>query len=193
MRTGLALALAGALLLPVPGARAATPMTAVIVRLDPPAVPRSSAARDVARRMERTSEVAQAPVLALLAALRREGHVRHVRSLWIANAVAVSADASALAALAARADVRSIERDSQLPIRLADTGTPGSRDRRHRGTRALEPRNRRHRGRRGSARQPASTSRIPSSPAATEAGATAGSTPTASTASPWICKATGRR
>jgi subtilisin family serine protease len=123
MRAALALALAGAVLLPVPEASAATPMKAVIVRLDPQAVPRSVPARDVAGRMERNGEIQQASLLAQLAALRREGHVRHVRSLWIANAVAVTADASAIAALTVRADVRSIERDSQLPIRLADSGS----------------------------------------------------------------------
>ena len=74
--------------------------------------------------MERNGRVTQASLLAQLAALRREGHVRHVRSLWIANAVAVTADASAIAALQARADVRSIEADAELPIQLADTGTP---------------------------------------------------------------------
>ena len=120
----LVLALAGAVLLPVPRAAAATPMKAVIVHLDPLAVPRSVPARDVAGRMERDAQMAQAPVMAQLAALRREGHARHVRSLWIANAVAVTADATAIAALRARPDVRSIEGDSELPIRLADAATP---------------------------------------------------------------------
>ena len=59
-------------------------------------------------------------MLARLEALRREGHVRHVRSLWIANAIAVSADAVAIAELGRRTDVRSIESDSQLAIQPAD-------------------------------------------------------------------------
>jgi subtilisin family serine protease len=61
----------------------------------------------------------QASIFAQLGELRRRGHVRRVRSLWIANAVAVTADASALAALRARPDVRSIEPDSVLPIHPA--------------------------------------------------------------------------
>ena len=66
-------------------------------------------------------------MLAQLAELRREGHVRHVRPLWIADAVALSGDATALAALEARPDVQSIEADSELPIQPADavTGEPG--------------------------------------------------------------------
>ena len=50
-----------------------------------------------------------------------------MRSLWIAGAVAVTADAEAIAALRARPDVRSIESDSVLPIHPADaiTGEPG--------------------------------------------------------------------
>jgi subtilisin family serine protease len=119
MRAALVLALAGAALLPVPAA-AATPMRALIVRLDPAPVPRSLAAREVAGRLERSGREAQAPVLARLEVLRREGHVRHVRSLWIANAIAVSADAVAIAELGRRMEVRSIESDSQLAIQPAD-------------------------------------------------------------------------
>ena len=99
-------------------------MKAVIVHLDPLVVPRSTPARAVAGRMERDGKLAQASVLAQLAALRREGHVRHVRALWIANAVAVSADDERhRPRCRARPDVRSIEADSELPIRLADAGT----------------------------------------------------------------------
>ena len=119
MRAALVLALAGAAFLPVPAA-AATPMRAVIVHLDAAPLPRSLPAREVAGRLERSGREAQAPVLARLEALRREGHVRHVRSLWIANAIAVSADAVAIAELGGRTDVRSIERDSQLAIQPAD-------------------------------------------------------------------------
>ncbi|MDX6536094.1 MAG: bacillopeptidase, partial [Gaiellales bacterium] len=126
MRTALLLALGGIALLPV-SAGAAAPMQAVIVHLDPPAVPGSLPARQVAGRMERDGRAAEAPLLAELEQLREGGHVRHVRSLWITNAVALSADAAALTALRARADIRSIEADAQLPIRLADavTGEPG--------------------------------------------------------------------
>ena len=124
MRGLLLVALAGAALLAVPAVAAAAPMKAVIVHLDPAVVPASLPAREVAGRLERNGRVAQASLLVQLAALRREGHVRHVRSLWIANAVAVTADASAIAALQARADVRSIDADAELPIQLADTGTP---------------------------------------------------------------------
>jgi subtilisin family serine protease len=126
MRTALVLALTGVALLPVPAA-AATPMKALIVHLDPAVVPRSLPAREVAGRLERSGGEAQASVLAQLEALRLAGHVRHVRSLWIANAVAVTADASAIAALRARADVHSIESDSLLPIHPADavSGEPG--------------------------------------------------------------------
>jgi subtilisin family serine protease len=126
MRAVLALALIGAALLPVPTAVASTPMKAVIVHLDPLVVPRSTPARAVAGRMERDGEAAQAGVLAQLVALGRAGHVRHVRSLWIANAVALTADDVALAALRARPDVRSVETDAQLAIRLADAGAPAS-------------------------------------------------------------------
>ena len=86
-----------------------------------------ASAREAARQIEREGRRAQAPVLAQLAELRREGHVRHVRSLWIASAVALTADESALAALRARPDVLSIEADSELPIQPADavTGEPG--------------------------------------------------------------------
>ncbi|MDX6540887.1 MAG: hypothetical protein QOI71_2497, partial [Gaiellales bacterium] len=95
-------------------------MSAVIVHLAPSAVPaRGLPAREVAGWMERAGRRAQGPTLALLADLQREGHVRHVRPLWIADAVAVTADASAVRVLRARPDVRSIEADSVLPIRPA--------------------------------------------------------------------------
>ena len=127
MRKLLLMALAGAALIPAP-AQAAAPMRAVIVHLDgavasSPAVP----ADEVAGRLERYGRRAQASVLGQLEELRRAGHARHIRSLWIANAVAVTADATALAALRARSDVRGIEADSELPIRPADavSGEPG--------------------------------------------------------------------
>jgi subtilisin family serine protease len=60
----------------------------------------------------------QGAILRSLAELQRAGHVRRVRSLWIANAVAMSADASGVAAVRARRDVRSIEADAILPIHL---------------------------------------------------------------------------
>ena len=126
MRGILVMALAGAALLPAP-ASAAT-MKSLIVRLDPAVAPsRSVPAHEVAGRLERGGHQAQAPLLAELAALQSAGHVRHVRSLWIAGAVAVTADAEAIAALRARSDVRSIEGDSVLPIHPADavTGEPG--------------------------------------------------------------------
>ncbi len=126
MRRVLVMALAGAALLPAP-ASAAT-MKSLIVHLAPPVVTAGSVpARDVAGRLERSGRRAQAPLLAELAALQRAGHVRHVRSLWIAGAVAVTADADAIAALRGRPDVRSIESDSVLPIHPADavTGEPG--------------------------------------------------------------------
>jgi subtilisin family serine protease len=86
-----------------------------------------SPAREAARQIEREGRRAQAPMLAQLAELRRDGHVRHVRSLWIASAVALTADEHALAVLRARPDVRSIEADSELPIQPADavSGEPG--------------------------------------------------------------------
>jgi subtilisin family serine protease len=127
MRSLLLMALAGAALIPAP-AQAAAPMRAVIVHLDgAAALSRAVPADAVAGRMERYGRVAQASVLAQLEELRREGHARHVRSLWIANAVAVTADSTALAALRARADVREIETDSELPIQPADavSGEPG--------------------------------------------------------------------
>ena len=125
MRAALLLALAGAALLPAPAGAAPAPMKSLIVHLDPVALPpRSLPARELAGRLERDGRRAQASVLAQLAELRRQGHVRHVRSLWIASAVAVTADASAVAALSARPDVQSIEADSQLPIRLADAAAP---------------------------------------------------------------------
>jgi subtilisin family serine protease len=127
MRTALAMVLAGAALLPAQATAARVPMKALIVHLQPSAIPSDISARDVAGRLEREGRRAQAPLLAALAELRREGHVRHVRSLWIADAVAVSADASAIAILQARPDVVSIEADSVLPIQPADatTGEPG--------------------------------------------------------------------
>ena len=127
MRRILVMALACAALLPAQAA-AAVPMKAVIVHLAPsPMPPEGSSAREAVRQIEQEGRRAQAPVLAKLAQLRRDGHVRHVRPLWIASAVALSADASALAALEARSDVRSIEADTVLPIRPADavTGEPG--------------------------------------------------------------------
>jgi subtilisin family serine protease len=127
MRRILVMALACAALLPAQAA-AAVPMRAVIVHLATRPVPsEGSSARDAVRQIEQEGRRAQAPVLAQLAELRREGHVRHVRPLWIASAVALSGDASALAALGARSDVRSIEADAVLPIRPADavTGEPG--------------------------------------------------------------------
>ena len=120
------MALAGAALLPAP-ASAAT-MKSLIVHLDPAVAPAGPVTpREVAGRLERDGRQAQAPLLAELAVLQRAGHVRHVRSLWIAGAVAVTADAEAIAALSARPDVRSIESDSVLPIHPADaiTGEPG--------------------------------------------------------------------
>jgi subtilisin family serine protease len=126
MRRALVAALACAALLPAQAV--AAPTKAVIVHLQPSPMPsESTPAREAARQIERDGRRAQAPILAQLAELRREGHVRHVRSLWIASAVAVTADDSALAALRARADVRSIEPDSHLTIQPADavTGEPG--------------------------------------------------------------------
>jgi subtilisin family serine protease len=118
MRRVLLLALACAALLPAQAV--AAPMKAVIVHLEAsPMPPQGATARDATTLLEREGKRAQAPVLAELADLQREGHVRHVRSLWIASAVAVSADDTALAALRARPDVRSIEADSALPIQLA--------------------------------------------------------------------------
>ena len=105
MRRILVMALACAALLPAQ-AVAAVPMKAVIVHLAPSPMPaEGSSARDAVRQIEREGRRAQAPVLAQLAQLRREGHVRHVRPLWIASAVALSVNASVLAVLAARADV----------------------------------------------------------------------------------------
>jgi subtilisin family serine protease len=127
MRRLIVTALACAALLPAP-AGAATPMKALIVQIDPaPTSLQAVPADEVAGRMERAARQSQSSVLAQLAVLRREGHVRHIRSLWIANAVAVTADASAIAVLRARSDVRSIEADSQLPIQPADavSGEPG--------------------------------------------------------------------
>ena len=126
MRRALVAALACAALLPA--SAVAAPTKAVIVHLQPSAMPSAgSSAGEAARQIEREGRRAQAPVLAQLAELRREGHVRHVRSLWIASAVALTADESALAALRARPDVLSIEADSELPIQPADavTGEPG--------------------------------------------------------------------
>jgi subtilisin family serine protease len=126
MRRALVAALACAALLPAQAA--AAPMKAVIVHLQPRSLPSGAdGPRDATRQIERAGRRAQAPLLAQLAELRREGHVRHVRSLWIANAVAVTADATALKALRARADVSAIEADSALPIQPADaiTGEPG--------------------------------------------------------------------
>ena len=127
-RGALVVALAGAALLPAPAA-AATPMSAVIVHLAPTAAPAHGLpAREVAGWLERAGRRSQGPTLALLAQLQREGHVRHVRPLWIAGAVAVTADASAVSALRARPDVRSIEADSVLPIRpgAAAAAEPGN-------------------------------------------------------------------
>lgn len=126
MRMALIMALAGAALLPAPAPAAG--MQALIVHLDPvPAPARDVPARAVAGQLERDGRRAQAPLLAELATLQRAGHVRHVRSLWIAGAVAVSADATAIGILRARPDVRSIERDSVLALQPADavTGEPG--------------------------------------------------------------------
>ncbi len=127
MRRLVVMALACAALLPAQ-AVAAVPMKAVILHLTPtPVPPAGSSAPDAVRHIEQAGRRAQAPVLAQLAELRREGHVRHVRPLWIADAVALSGDATALAALEARPDVQSIEADSELPIQPADavTGEPG--------------------------------------------------------------------
>ena len=126
MRRALIAALACAALLPAQAM--ATPTKAVIVHLQPTSLPSTAhGSRDATRQIEREGRRAQAPVLRQLAALRREGHVRHVRSLWIANAIALTADATALEALRARADVSSIEADAELPIQPADavTGEPG--------------------------------------------------------------------
>jgi hypothetical protein len=127
MRRALVAALACAALLPAQ-AMAAAPMKAVIVHLQPrPLPPVAQGPRDATRQIERDGRRSQASLLVQLAALQREGHVRHVRSLWIANAVAVTADATALDALRARTDVSSVEQDSQLPIQPADavSGEPG--------------------------------------------------------------------
>ena len=127
MRRALVAALACAALLPAQAV--AAPTKAVIVHLQPGPMPAAGRLGARGRQADRArgSKRAQAPVLAQLAELRREGHVRHVRSLWIASAVALTADDSALAALRARPDVRSIEADSELPIEPADavTGEPG--------------------------------------------------------------------
>ena len=127
MRKALVLAaLASTALLPAQAM--ATPTKAVIVHLQARSLPPAARGpRDATRQIEREGRQAQASLLVQLAALRREGHVRHVRSLWIANAVALTADATALRALRARADVSSIEADSALPIQPADavSGEPG--------------------------------------------------------------------
>ena len=92
MRAALLLALAGAALLPAPAAAAAhhevpdrPPRSC---RRAPPVTP----ARRVAGRMERTANGAGIGARPARCAAR-QGHVRHVRSLWIASAVAVTADA----------------------------------------------------------------------------------------------------
>ena len=55
-------------------------MKAVIVHLAPsPMPPEGSSAREAVRQIEQEGRRAQAPVLAKLAQLRRDGHVRHVR------------------------------------------------------------------------------------------------------------------
>jgi hypothetical protein len=119
MRRALVAALACAALLPAQAV--AAPTKAVIVHLQPGPMPSEGAsAREAASQIERNGRRAQVPILAQLDRLRREGHVRHVRCLWIASAVAVTADESALAVLRARPDVSSIEADSELPIQLAD-------------------------------------------------------------------------
>ena len=126
MRRAVVAAIACAALLPAQAL--AAPTKAVIVHLQPGPMPSAgTSARDAVRQIESEGRRAQAPILAQLAALRREGHVRHVRPLWIASAVALTADESALAALRARPDVSSIEADAELPIQPADavTGEPG--------------------------------------------------------------------
>ena len=126
MRRAVVAAIACAALLPAQAL--AAPTKAVIVHLQPGPMPSAGTpARDAVRQIESEGRRAQSPILAQLAALRREGHVRHVRPLWIASAVALTADESALAALRARPDVSSIEADAELPIQPADavTGEPG--------------------------------------------------------------------
>ena len=72
MRRALVAALACAALLPAQAA--AAPTKAVIVHLQPsPMPPEGSSARDAARQIEREGRRAQAPILAQLAELRREG------------------------------------------------------------------------------------------------------------------------
>ena len=104
-------------------------MKAVIVHLDaePHAARGLLGARGRTADSSRRAVGRRRRVLAQLAELRREGHVRHVRSLWIAGAVALTADARPWPRSSARPDVRSIEADSVLPIQPADavTGEPG--------------------------------------------------------------------
>ncbi len=53
----------------------------------------------------------QADLLAFLQEKQTQGHVRRIRPFWIVNAIAVTADADTLLALAARPDVRLIRQD----------------------------------------------------------------------------------
>ncbi len=84
-------------------------------------LPRGARLRTVVTRLEAHADAAQAPLRARLRTLQAAGEVGPATSLWVADAVSVTASARAVRELAARADVASVTPDS---ITVVPTGTP---------------------------------------------------------------------
>jgi len=117
-RSGLTPALAESL-------RAAPPGTTldVIVTLREQAVPgavrggtRAARQRGVVTALQGVAERTQGPIRAFLEAERRAGRVERVTPYWVLNGLAVRASAETIVALAARADVASVEPDGRLTL-----------------------------------------------------------------------------
>jgi len=86
----------------------------------------------IERALRTTAESAQAPILDLLARRQRQGKVATYTSLWIYDAIAVTAVPDVISELATRPEVARVEPDLSLPAptstaaTLADAASPAS-------------------------------------------------------------------
>ena len=76
--------------------------------------------RAVVQRLQETAQQSQAGLLSQLDQLTAAGSVQHYHPFWIINAIALTADASALQTLAARPEIRHIGPDSPVQLERFD-------------------------------------------------------------------------
>lgn len=92
-----------------------------------PLTSRASRLRRVVQTLQYQAEKDQRPLIEHLEKLRKQGLVKEVQPLWIANAVAVTASPDIIHSLAARADVALITENSSIilaPAAAAEAATP---------------------------------------------------------------------